>query len=183
MSISRCCGTLLLLMALGMPSWSSFSRPWKPSPAQMAADYSQITDNRSDTEVVQLRWWAPPAEQSNTPSAAILKRYVLISVSHAHLNQTEGSMSFDSVDTLEARDSQGKPLVLIPKNYHPPALIAVVSGMEAFFRQSLGRFGEGFQVFVFNPGAVRACEKGRLSVLYASETYTWDTPFPHCNAP
>jgi hypothetical protein len=183
MSINRCCSTLLLsLTALGMTSWSSLSRPWKPTPTQMASDYAQINDNRSNTEIVLLRWWAAPTAQSGTTFAEILEKYVLISVAHGHVNQPQGSMSFDSMDTLEARDSEGKPLVLIPKKDQPPNLIGVLSGMEATFRQSLGRFGDGVQFFVFDAGTVRACQKGQLSVLYANETYTWDTPFPGCNA-
>jgi hypothetical protein len=148
-----------------MTSWSSLSRPWKPTPAQMAAEYAQVNDNRSTTDFVLIRWWAPPTTQPGTPFAAILEKYVLISVSHAHVNQPQGSMSFDSVDTLEARNSEGKPLILIPRNDQPPALIGVLSGIEAAFRQSLGRFGEGVQFFTFDAGTVRACEKGLLSVL------------------
>jgi hypothetical protein len=181
MSINRCCSTLLLgLTALGMTSWSSLSRPWKPTPTQMASDYAQIFDNRNK-EIVFLRWWAPPTAQSGTTFAEIVEKYVLISVGHGHVNQPQGSMSFDSTDTLEARDSEGKPLVLIPKKDQPPTLIGAVSAMEATLRQSFGRLGDGVQFFVFNAGTVRACQKGKLSVLYANETYTWDTPFPGCN--
>jgi hypothetical protein len=40
--------------------------------------------------------------------------------------------------------------------------------------------GKGMRMFVFEGGAIDACKKGQLSVPLASETYTWDTPFPGC---
>jgi hypothetical protein len=184
MSINRWCSTLLLsLITLGMTSWSSLSRPWKQIPVLIAAEYAQINDTRSNTEIVIVRWFSSPSIASGTTLATLLEKYVLISVAHGHINQPPGSVSFDSVDTLEALDGKGKPLVLIPKKDQDPTLIEALTMIEALFRQSLGRLGDGIQFFIFDAGAVHACKTGQLSVLYANETYTWDTPFPGCDAP
>jgi hypothetical protein len=89
-------------------------------------------------------------------------------------------MSFEDIDTLEARDGGGNPLALVPRNQLPPAAIGLLAAFEAAFRQSFGRLGDGMKFFTFDAGAVPACEKGGISIPYAGETYTWETPFPGC---
>jgi hypothetical protein len=56
----------------------------------------------------------------------------------------------------------------------------MITTVEASFRQSSGRLGDGTRFFIFDAGTVRACEKGKISVPYEGETYTWETPFPGC---
>jgi hypothetical protein len=89
-------------------------------------------------------------------------------------------MSFDDTDTLEALDGGNKPLAIVPRNELPPAAIGNLSAFEASFRQSLGPLGAGVKFFTFDAGTVRACEKGGISIPFAGETYTWETPFPGC---
>jgi hypothetical protein len=104
----------------------------------------------------------------------------VVSVVHFHINPPGGTISFDDIDTLEARDGSGQPLVLVARSQLPPAVIGILAGVEAGARQSLGRLGDGNKIFTFDAGTVRACEKGGISIPFAGETYTWDTPFPGC---
>ena len=182
MSIGQRLNMLLLcVMVLGITFSSASSRPWKATPIQIAADYAQINDAKGSTEFVNIRWWAPPTVVSGTPLAGILEKYIVVSVNHFHVNQPGATISFDDIVTLEALDGGNKPLAIVPRNELPPAAIGVLSTLEAAFRQSLGRLGEGTKFFTFDAGAVRACEKGGISVPFAGETYTWETPFPGCS--
>jgi hypothetical protein len=97
-----------------------------------------------------------------------------------HVNP-DGTMSFDDVATLDALDSSGHPLTGVPENALVPTAAAVLSGVKAAFRQSVGRIGEGMKFFTFDASTVRACEMGQLSVPFAGETYLWETPFPGCS--
>jgi hypothetical protein len=63
----------------------------------------------------------------------------------------------------------------------PPASIGLLATFEAGYRQGLGPRGNGVRFFLFDAGAVRACEKGVISVPFDGETYTWETPFPGCS--
>jgi hypothetical protein len=160
---------------------SASSRPWKPTPVQLAGDYAAITHTKSNTDFVNIRWWAEPTVMPGTPLASLLQKYIVISVVHFHVNLPGGTMSTEDVDTLEARDSSNMVLTPVPRNALPPTAIATLTGFEASFRQSLGRLGEGTKFFIFDAGTVRACEKGGISVPLAGETYTWETPFPGCS--
>ena len=97
-----------------------------------------------------------------------------------HVNP-DGTMSFDGVATLDALDSSGHPLTLVPENALVPTAAGVLSEVKAAFRQSVGRIGEGMKFFAFDAGTVRTCEMGQLSVPFAGETYLWETPFPGCS--
>jgi hypothetical protein len=182
MAISRRFNMLLLgVMFSSVVFSSSLSRQWKPTPVQLAGDYAAIAHNKSNTDFINIRWWAEPTVMPGTPLAELLHRYILISVVHFHVNPPVGTMTTDDIDTLEVRDSSGMPLTAIPRNALPPGAIATLTGFEASFRQSLGRLGEGTKFFIFDAGAVRACETGGISVPFAGETYTWETPFPGCS--
>jgi len=52
--------------------------------------------------------------------------------------------------------------------------------VQAILQKSIGPMGQGFRWFVFEGGAVHACETGGLSVAYDGETYTYETPIPGC---
>jgi hypothetical protein len=182
MSISQRFNMLVLgVMALGITFTSASSRPWKATPSQIAGEYAQINHAKSSADFVNLRWWASPTVMSGTPLAAILEKYIVVSVVHFHINQPGGTMSFDDIDTLEVRDGGNEPLTLVPRDKLSPVAIGVLAGFEAAFRQSLGRLGDGMKFFTFDAGAVRACEKGAISIPLAGETYTWETPFPGCS--
>jgi hypothetical protein len=181
MSLSQQFNMLLLAMTvLGVSFSSTSSRPWKPTPAQIASDYAQINHTRSSTEFVNIRWWAPPTVMSGTPFARMLEKYILISVAHYHSAQG-GAISTDEIDALEARADDDKQLTLVTRTELLPSELGILSAIEASFRQSIGRIGEGTRFFIFDAGTVRACEKGGLSVPFAGETYTWETPFPGCS--
>jgi hypothetical protein len=181
MSINQRFNMLLLgVMFSSVVFSSALSRQWKPTPAQLAGDYAMINHNKSNTEFVNIRWWAEPTVMPGTPLAGLLQKYILISVVHAHTNPPGGTMTTEDVDTLEVRDSSDMPLTPVPRDALPPAVIATLAGFEATFRQSIGRLGQGTKFFVFDAGTVRACEKGVISVPFSGETYTWETPFPGC---
>ena len=110
----------------------------------------------------------------------MIEKYVVISVVHFHTGQA-GAISIEDIDTLEARDDHDEPLTLVPRAELLPSEVGMISGVEASFRQSTGRMGDGTRFFIFDAGTVRACEKGRVSVPFAGETYTWETPFPGCS--
>lgn len=180
-SIGRRFSTLAVgAMVLGLTFSSASSRPWKPTPIQTAGDYSVINHSKSNTETVNIKWWAAPTLPPG-PITALLEKYVVISIVHFHVNPGM-TFSFEDVQTLEANDGSGNPLTPVLRDELPPAFIGFLSSLEATFRQSLGRLGDGTKFFIFDAGAVRACEDGGLSVPFAGETYTWDTPFPGCTA-
>jgi hypothetical protein len=62
----------------------------------------------------------------------------------------------------------------------PPAVVGTVTMLESMFGRSFGQFGKGFHWFVFDAGTVNACKNGGLSVPFADEIYTYQTPFPGC---
>jgi len=180
MPISRHIKILLLIVAVTGVSFSSASsRPWKPSPAQLAGDYAQINHGKSSNEFVNIRWWAAPTVASGTPFARMLEKYVVISIVHFHTGQG-GAISTDDIETLEVRNEDDKALTLVPRTELLPTEIGMITTLQAGFRQSSGRIGDGTKFFIFDAGSVRACEKGKVSVPYAGETYTWETPFPGC---
>lgn len=171
-----------MLSCVGFSS-SASSRPWKPTPTQIAADYASITHLRGNGDFVTIGWWASPTARPGTQLVAILEKYVLISVIHSHqnFNQPAAGIQFDDIKTLEARDESGKALTPVPRDALPPASIGLLATFEAGYRQGLGPRGNGIRFFVFDAGAVRACERGGISVPFDDETYTWETPFPGCS--
>ncbi len=172
---------LLGVMLSGAVFSPAYSRSWKATPAQIAGEYAAIAHARSNTDFVNIRWWASPTVMSGTPLAGVLEKFIVISVVHFHVQPPTGTMSFDDIETLEARDSSEMPLTFISRNALPPAAAGVLAAFEASFRQSLGRLGDGTKFFIFDAGMVRACEKVGISVPYSGETYTWETPFPGCS--
>jgi hypothetical protein len=156
------------------------SRPWKPTPKALAMDYSQIIDNRSANELVLL-WWLTPEVMKDTPAVQnMLEKYVVIGVVHAHIG-AGGTFTFDKVDALQAMDGNGTALTPLTGDNIPPAVTGALAALEGMLRQALGATGQGMAWFVFDAGSVRSCEKGGLSVPFAGETYTYQTPIPGCS--
>jgi hypothetical protein len=172
---------LLSAMLLAIFLSPAYSRPWKPTSVQLADDYSTIQDRKSNTDFVMIKWWAQPTAMPGSPLAAILEKYVVISIVRFHIILPGGSFSFDDIEPIDALGSNGHPLTPVPENALLPTAIAVLAAVKAAFRQSAGRMGEGTKFFTFDADAVRACEKGKLSVPFAGETYFWETPFPGCS--
>jgi len=178
MSISQHSKILLLIVAVvGVSFSSASSRPWKPSPTQIAGDYAQINHGKSSNEFVNIRWWAAPTVVSGTPFARMLEKYVVISIVHFHTSQG-GSISIDDIETLEVRNEDDKPLALVPRTELLPTEVGMITTVEAGFRQSSGRIGDGTKFFIFDAGTVRACEKGKVSApcwrdLHVGNTISW----------
>jgi hypothetical protein len=132
-----------------------------------------------------LMWFAPPIVRSDTSGAAttkaLLEKYVVMMVLHGQLDKTTGVLSFDDIAALEAKDQNGRPLNRIASADLTPTTSALLAAMETMLRQSLGALGKGIRVFVFDAGAVKSCEKGKISVPFAGDTYTWQTPIPGCS--
>ena len=170
------------LIALGL--CPALSRPWKPTPTAIIRDYATISDSRPGSELILLLWFVPQMVPSDSAgsgiAAAMLQKYIVILAVHGHLESTSGTMSFEDLDGLKAEDETGKPLTPVARDDLPPTNIAMLAAMEGVIRQSFGAMGKGMKMFVFGAGGVDSCKKGQLSVPFASETYTWDTPFPGC---
>jgi hypothetical protein len=173
---------ILLLYAASLPA---LSRNWKPGPNALARDYVTINDTRPGSEIVMLMWFVPELIPPESPNAATVKalldKYVILMVVHAKLDKVTAKFSFEDVSTLQAEDRTRKPLTLITRNELPPTATGAVAIMEAMFRQSLGTFGQGMKVFVFDAAGVTSCKPGGLTVPFADETYTWQTPIPGCS--
>jgi hypothetical protein len=171
-------GVMLSLVTL---PFSAIARPWKPTQRQIAADYASITHDRGKGEFVTIAWWAQPTT-ATPPLASVFEKYVVISVVHSHLNagQPASAVYFDDIDKLEIRNEAGNALAPVETDALPPSSIGILATFEAGYRQGLGVRGKGVKFFLFDPGSVRACEKGGISVLLDGETYSWETPFPGC---
>ena len=178
------CITLLAATISTAGLSAASARSWKATPNAIARDYATINDTRPGGELILLMWFVPPMVQPNATGSAglmaMLQKYIVMMVVHGHLDKASGTVSFDDINTLEARDQADKPLTLLARNDLPPTTTGALSAVEAVFRQSLGATGNGMKMFVFEAGAVDACKPGRLSVPLAGETYTWDTPIPGC---
>lgn len=163
---------------------SASSRNWKASPEAIARDYATINDNRANGEFVLFMWFVPsmvrPDQSGAQVLVATLEKYVVLMAVHGRLDKTSGTLSFEDIDTLEAKDQMGNPLAVMTRNDLPPTTTAILAAMETLFRQSFGAMGKGMKMFVFNAGAVNSCKKGEMSVPFAGENYTWETPIPGC---
>ena len=169
----------LALMLMALPA---LARPWNPQGATLAQEYSVITDSRPNHDIVQVFWMTWPMTATNSQTVRdLLDHYIIMGVSHGSLGPG-GQMTFDKEEGVEAVGLDGTPLKAVPEDRYPPAVNGTVTTMGAFMRQSMGAMGAGMKFLVFESNGVRACEKGRLSVKYAGETYTYDTPIPGCPA-
>jgi hypothetical protein len=170
----------VLLILAALPAQA---RSWKPQGSVLAQDYSVITDNRPNHELVQVFWmtWPMTASSSQT-MRQLLDHYIILGLSHGQLDPG-GKMIFEKTESAQATSLDGTALKSIAVDSYPPAVAGAVSAMGSFMRQSMGAMGEGMTFMVFESGNVRACEKGQLSVRYAGETYIYDTPIPGCPAP
>ena len=158
------------------------ARPWKPQGDALAEDYAEIVDSRPNGDLVLLMWMVPQIVKGSPAAAAMLDKYVMIGVVQAH-SQPGGVVTFEDIDTLAAGDISGKPLKLLQGNDLPPDVTGGIAGISGVMRRTIGQMGQGMHFFAFEAGAVHACEKGRLSVPFAGETYTYDTPIPGCATP
>jgi hypothetical protein len=168
--------TVCMLLAVG----TSQARTWNPTSAGLAQDYAMITDGRPNHDLVLVFWLVPPIVSNSPEAQALLDKYVIVGVVHAQTD-VGGTMSIVPTDSLQVQDANGKPLKPVQGAEIPPALSSLMVGMGDFMRRNVGTVGQGVQFFAFEAGAVHACTKGRLSVPFAGEVYTYDTPIPGCS--
>jgi hypothetical protein len=103
-------------------------------------------------------------------------------VIHAQLDKKTASFSFDDVGAPDVKDQSGKQLIAVAREELSPKTAGTLTVMETMFRQSFGAMGKGMKLFIFKPDGVSSCGKGGLSVGFAGETYTWETPIPGCSS-
>ena len=157
------------------------ARPWKTTPQGLAQDYAQILDVRAQGEIVVIFWMVPQMVGDVPAAQAFLDKYIVIGAVHSRLGPA-GSMLFDAIDPLQVKDAGGKPLTPLEGDLLPADAAAFVTAMGGTMKQALGAMGQGMRIFVYENGGVHACTKGGISIPYAGEVYTYDTPFPGCPA-
>ncbi len=170
-----------VFLFVGTPFASA--RQWKATPQAQARDYATITDTRTG-EMTLLMWFVPEMIGPDTPGASvltpILRKYVLLVAVHGKLDKPTGTFVFDDVTDLHPTDQDGKPLTAVPRDLLPPTTTGLLAAVEAMYRQSIGNMGTRMKMFVFEAGNVDSCKKGELSLPFANDTYTWQTPVPGC---
>lgn len=177
---------LVFGVMLGLVSMASgaYCRNWSKNPVNLAQDYTVITDNRGNGEIVLLIWLASPIVPASPTSEAgkeLLDKYIVLGVVHAHFAK-DGTATFDNIDKLGARGGDGHPLAALSTDTMPPTIVGALAALQSAFGRSLGQLGQGTKWFVFDSGNTHPCTRGRLSVPFANEIYTYDTPIPGCPA-
>jgi hypothetical protein len=176
---------MLLATTAVLLSSPASSRQWKATPEALARDYGQIVDSRGVGEIIVLSWMVPQGIPMQNPGAPVmrdmLQHYVLVLAVHSQFDKTTGAVSFKDGEEISLKDQAGKPLTPVARETLPPTNIAMITAMEAVFKQSLGQMGAGMKAYLFNAAGADACKKGQLAAQFAGETYTWDTPFPGCD--
>lgn len=167
-----------LLSAVCFASLSpAAARQWNQDPRGAAAEYTQIIHAKPNGEFTFL-WWAVPEAFPNDANTQVLRdvlsRYVIIGIAHGRNNGT--ALSFDNITDLKVADSMARQLSPIAANATPPEVAQGLNALQAL--QSPMR--QGMHWFVFESSTIHSCTPGKLSVPFAGETYTYDTPIPGC---
>lgn len=139
-----------VVLAAAIISLISFSpassRQWKTTPQILARDYAGITDSRPG-ETVMITWFVPQMMQPNaTPAIAVTQKYVVLMVAHSRFDKVTGVNSYEDISALEPKDQNGNALAPVARTDLPTASVAMLAGLEAVLRQSLGPFGKGLKV-------------------------------------
>lgn len=160
------------------------ARKWRVRPHDLAADYSQIIDQRGGGEVVVVYWIAPetidPGMQQAELLQAMLKEHVIVALAHGTAGQG-GQLSFRAPEGVMIEDGNKKPREPLAKADWPPLVSAYTVVMQKFLSQTTGQLGSGFHWFVFEGKGIESCGKGRFIINYAGERYNYDTPIPGCS--
>jgi len=167
-----------LLWALGLSAiiaTPAGARLWKPTPAELASDYTQIFHTKGDGRV-SIQWI--PGAVGTGVLRELLDRYVVISITH--IIHPGGRAEWLDVDGVQVTDASGQPLKEIAPNAIDPFIVRFISAIQGTMRQ--GTQDRKMKMLVFEPGSVQACAKGGLVVIYEGERYTFDTPIPGCPA-
>ena len=169
---------LLSLAVFLLSSSSAGARMWKPSATVVAQDYAQIIDDRSNDDIV-IVWWLLPQMFPDKAARDLVRKNVIFGVLRARVS-SDVIFSFAEVDHLEVKRSDGTSLTPLSGDQIPPTVAGTLAALEAGFRQGLGAMGRGIHWFVFDGTDVDSCAKGGLSVPFAGEVYTYETPVPGC---
>ena len=151
---------------------------WKPSARAVAQDYAQIIDDRSNGDII-IVWWLVPQMFDKKAAQDIMSKNAIFGVLKAHIS-SDVTFSFAEVDHLEVKRSDGTSLTPLSGDQIPPTVAGTLATIEAGLRQGLGAMGRGIHWFVFDGTDVDSCAKGGLSVPFAGEVYTYETPVPGC---
>ena len=155
------------------------ARQWNPDTRGAALDYTQIIHAKRNGEFIFL-WWATsetfPDDANSKILKDILSRYVFIGIAHGR-NAGNG-MAFDNIADLRISDAAARSLTPLPANATPPEVTQALADLQALGRQS--PMGQGTHWFVFEASMIHSCTPGKVSVPFAGETYTFDTPIPGC---
>jgi len=161
------------------------ARKWRVKPSDLAADYSQIIDQRPGNDVVVIYWIAPETMNAGMQNVetyrSMLREHVIIGVAHGTASQG-GRFNFRAPEGLTLQTSDGQSRQPMAKESWPPMVSAFSAVIQNFMTQSLGQLGEGFHWFVFEGKGIESCGKGRFWVSYAGEKYNYDTPIPGCSS-
>ncbi len=180
--ILRCFLVCLGLAGAASATVPAQARQWNPDAHAASLDYTQIVHAKPNGEVVFL-WWVVPETFQNDPNSQVirdvLQRYVMVGIAHGHAG-AGGSMSFDTIADLRVTDATGRSLSPLPANATPAEVAQATSTLQMLARQSLGPLGQGVRWFVFDGSTIHDCAPGKMSVPFAGETYTYDTPIPGC---
>jgi hypothetical protein len=174
----------LLVLAAGVPPPSE-ARKWRVRPHDLAADYSQIIDQRPGNEVVVVYWITPETIDPNMPNAeafkTVLREHMLVGISHAGAVGA-GRWDFRTPDDPIVEDGDAQKRQPLPKEEWPAVITAYSVFMQKFLSQSFGSLGGGFHWFVFDGKGIDSCGKGLLWIQYDGERYSYVTPIPGCAA-
>jgi hypothetical protein len=160
------------------------ARKWKVRPHDLAAEYSQIIDQRGGGEVVVVYWIAPetidPGMQQAETLKAMLREHIIVALAHGTAGQG-GRLNFRTPEAVTIEDGNKKLQEPLAKEDWPPLVSAYTAVMQKFLSQTTGQLGSGFHWFVFEGKGVESCGKGRFWITYAGERYNYDTPIPGCS--
>ena len=133
---------LSFLLADGFLSPAS-ARDWKPTAKAKALNYSQIVDDRGNGELIFM-WWVVPQifDENHAETKHLLDKNVLIAVAHAHF-ATDGTVTFDAIDSLHADDTDGTPLELFHESDMPPVVAGAIATFKSVLRGTVGAMGKG----------------------------------------
>ena len=165
---------VMLLLAMTAPPASA--RPWKPTPQQQVVDYLTITHNRGSDNVV-IVWMASPLVAASTIKQ-LLDKYVVLSIAHTRRG-TDGATIWEDVQGVRLSDGAGQDLKEVSSDQIPPMLVGMIASSNATMQQSTQGKSKVYWS-VWEASAVNACQRGKLVVNYAGESYSYDTPVPAC---
>ena len=121
----------------------------------------------------------PDSSPNAANAKALLDKYMLIATLHAQL-KTDGTFTPIEGEPVEARSVDGGPLPPLDEATQPPAIVGALATLQSLFAKMLGPFGQSVHWTVFDGSKTAPCGNGGFRLVFAGETYTYDTPIPGC---